>query len=52
MILDQSWKFPLCFCFLLFFNKIRLEIMSHDHLVRKQALLDCKKRILVSQLVS
>ena len=32
------------FVFVLFFNKISLEIMSHDHLVRKQALLDCKKR--------
>ena len=45
MILDKSWKFLLCFCFVLFFNKISLEIMSHDHLVRKQALLDYKKWI-------
>ena len=34
--------------FLFAFNKIGLEIMSHDHLVRKQALLDYKKRILHS----
>ena len=34
--------------FLFVFNKIGLEIMSHDHLVRKQALLDYKKRILHS----
>ena len=26
-----------------FFNKISLEIMPHDHLVRKKALLDYKK---------
>ena len=42
MILDKNWKFPLCF----FFDKISLEIMPHDHLVRKQAFLDYKKRIL------
>ena len=46
MILQKNWKFPLCFCFV--FNKISLEIMSHDHLVRKQALLDYKKWILHS----
>ena len=34
--------------FLFVFNKISLEIMSHDHLVRKQALLDYKKWILHS----
>ena len=53
MILHKSWKFSLCF--VLFFNKISLEIMSHDHLVRKQALLDYKKWILhsyYSQLIS
>ena len=44
MILHKIWKFPLCFCFV--FNKISLEIMSHDHLVGKQALLDYKKWIL------
>ena len=46
MILHKSWKFSLCF--VLFFNKISLEIMSHDHLVRKQAFLDYKKWILHS----
>ena len=36
------------FVFFLLFNKISLEIMSHDHLVKKQALLDYKKWILHS----
>ena len=39
MMLEKNWKFPLCF----FFNKISLEIKSHDHFVTKQALLDHKK---------
>ena len=39
MMLEKNWKFPLCF----FFNKISLEIKSHDHFVTKQALLDYKK---------
>ena len=36
------------FVFFLVLNKKSLEIMSHDHLVRKQALLDYKKWILHS----
>ena len=36
------------FVFFFLFNKISLEIMSHDHLVKKQALLDYKKWILHS----
>ena len=46
MILHKVGNF--LFVFVLFFNKISLEIMSHDHLVRKQALLDYKKWILHS----
>ena len=45
MILHKSWKFPL---FFLFFNKISLKIMPHDHLVRKQALKYYKQWILHS----
>ena len=45
MILEKNRKFSfLCF----FFNKISLKIMSHDHLVRKQALKYYKKWILHS----
>ena len=36
------------FLFVFVFNKISREIMSHDHLVKKQALLDYKKWILHS----
>ena len=32
------------FLFVFFYNKISREIMPHDHLVRKQALLDYKKK--------
>ena len=46
MILGKNRKFT--FFFFLVLNKKSLEIMSHDHLVRKQALLDYKKWILHS----
>ena len=44
MILEKNRKFS----FFLFLTKKSLEIMSHDHLVRKQYLLDYKKWILHS----
>ena len=47
MILGKSRKFSFLFFFLVL-NKKSLEIMSHSHLVRKQALLDYKKLILHS----
>ena len=47
MILGKNGKFSVSFFFLVL-NKKSLEIMSHDHLVRKQALLDYKKWILHS----
>ena len=47
MILGKNRKFTLFFFFLVL-NENSLEIMSHDHLVRKQALLDYKKWILHS----
>ena len=37
MILEKNRKFSFLFV-CLFFNKISLKIMPHDHLVRKQAL--------------
>ena len=39
MSLIQNWKFFIC----LFLDILGLEIMSDDHLVKKQALLDDKK---------
>ena len=42
MILEKNRKFAFLFLFFLVFNKKSLEIMSHDHLFRKQALLDYK----------
>ena len=47
MILGKNRKFTFFFFFLVL-NENSLEIMSHDHLVRKQALLDYKKWILHS----
>ena len=47
MILEENGKFSVSFFFLVL-NKKSLEIMSHDHLVRKQALLDYKKWIVHS----
>ena len=44
MILVKKLKFYIC----LFLEKMDLEIMSPDHLVRKKALLDYKKWILQS----
>ena len=46
MILGKNRKFTFFFFWVL--NENSLEIMSHDHLVRKQALLDYKKWILHS----
>ena len=40
MNLVKNWNFLLC----LLFNKIRLEIMFADHLLRKQAKLDSKNK--------
>ena len=45
MILGKNRKFTF---FFFGFEQKSLEIMSHDHLVRKQALLDYKKWILHS----
>ena len=39
MSLIQTWKFFIC----LFLDMLGQEIMSDDHLVKKQALLDDKK---------
>ena len=39
MSLIQTWKFFIC----LFLDMLGQEIMSNDHLVKKQALLDDKK---------
>ena len=41
MSLIQTWKFFIC----LFSDMLGIEIMSDDHLVKKQALLDDKKKI-------
>ena len=44
MSLIQTWKFFIC----LFFDMLGIEIMSDDHLVKKQALLDDKKKSILN----
>ena len=44
MSLIQTWKFFIC----LFLDMLGIEIMSDDHLVKKQALLDDKKKSILN----
>ena len=45
MSLIQTWKFFICLSFL---DMLGLEIMSDDHLVKNQALLDDKKKSILN----
>ena len=44
MSLIQTWKFFIC----LFLDMLGIEKMSDDHLVKKQALLDDKKKSILN----